>query len=94
MGSRKLFIKVSIAVAAVALLVGAALALFVSQASAAASAFAKRIVPVLSEQLGYEIRIGAVEAQVFPRPRVEVSDVKVGGSAGEPPLLSAKRARA
>jgi hypothetical protein len=93
MGSRKIFIRIAIAVAAATVVLGVAFAFFVSQASAAASVFAKRIVPVLSDRLGYAIHIGAVEANVFPRPRVDVSDVAVG-NAGEPPLLAAKRAHA
>jgi hypothetical protein len=93
MVSRKLFIKIAIAFVAATVLLGVAIALFVSQASAAASVFAKRIVPVLSARLGYEIRIGAVEARIFPRPRVEVADITIGGGSGEPALLAAKRAR-
>jgi hypothetical protein len=91
MGSRSIATKIAVAAAALAVLLGVVLALFVSQASAAASLFAKRIVPVLSERMGYEIRIGAVQARVFPRPRVDVSDVRIGGGPGEPPLLAAKR---
>jgi hypothetical protein len=76
------------------LVLGIALYVLVAKTSAIVSHVASRVLPQLSREVGYDLRIGGLQGHVFPLPRVEVSDFTVATTAGEPPLLVAKQVRA
>jgi hypothetical protein len=92
--SRSLLKAALIGCACLVLMLGVAFGLLLSKTSSIAAYAAARVVPELGRELGYEIRTGRVQGSVLPLPYVQISDVTLGGLAGEPPLLVAKRVRA
>ena len=57
------------------IVLGSAYAVLLAQTSAIASHVASRVLPRLSQEVGYDIRIGRLEASVLPLPYVDVSDL-------------------
>lgn len=91
LGSRAL-VRVVAVVAAVTLAV--LILVLVINPGAIAERVTDQVLPRVSQTLGRQVSVGAVDVSILPRPAVELHDLTIAGGEGEPDLVRTESARA